>query len=576
MKARTFFLGVLGGAIALFLVGIAALVGLTAQSPLGLLRATPAPLTARWVPRQAPLMVSLLVRPDRLWDLRQVLLPADRRFRSRQEWQGLQTWLRQATGVDYLQDLRPWLGDEITFAITSNDLDGDGDNGLQPGYLLVLTSRDGEQVREALYRFWQQRALGGEEVTLEPQGGLTLIYNQLVTANPGQGGLQRVASALVGQGEILMANDPQVLRQAIATSQAPDVSLASDPTYRRLVKALPPGSIGWMYGTLPATLGWLEDQPPLPPTAPRTDVQRAFLSWQLKVDRDQPAQLIADTTLARRPGAAPLPPPDRPLDGSALRWLPADTTLALSGPDLVTLWQQLQQGVQGYGLTAPLIAPLERLALGILPQEESPDSPDSPLPPAISLWAGQGPYALGWLAQSQDWIWVTTPLNAPQGEAPNLDAQAQAQGWGVGRVTLGQTPVTVWTQLAIAPDSPPDSPRLTTQVLAVHAPVGNPAHPQELYATSLAALQAALTTQPQTALLGQPLITQALATPNPHTLLYLNWPHWQATLGQATPLSLLNPVINPSTAYLGPMVALTQPPTPTQTQARLWISLRNP
>jgi hypothetical protein len=168
MKFRTFITGLVAIAGALLLAGGLVFWQLTANSPTTLLtrggQATP--LAAQFIPRQAPLMVSLLARPDRLWSLRQVLTDPDQRFQTRRDWQTLTQGLKQLSGLDYDQDLRPWLGSEVTFAVTAADLDKFPSNGQQPGYLLVLTSRKGLEAREALHLFWQQRGLAGKNSSL--------------------------------------------------------------------------------------------------------------------------------------------------------------------------------------------------------------------------------------------------------------------------------------------------------------------------------------------------------------------------------------------------------------------------
>ena len=68
----------------------------------------------------------------------------DRRF-------GKQNWL-----LNYQRDLQPWLGDEITLAITSLDYDRNLDNGTQPGYLLATATRNTQLAQESLNDFYSE------------------------------------------------------------------------------------------------------------------------------------------------------------------------------------------------------------------------------------------------------------------------------------------------------------------------------------------------------------------------------------------------------------------------------------
>lgn len=573
MKFRTFITGLGAIASALLLVGGLVFWQLTAHSPTTLLtrggQATP--LAAQFIPRQAPLMVSLLARPDRLWALRQVLTSPDQRFQARRDWQTLTQGLKQLSGLDYDQDLRPWLGSEVTFAVTAADLDKSPDNGQQPGYLLVLTSRKGLEAREALHLFWQQRGVAGEELIFEPLSGLTLIYNRPMGAQgQQQGTFQPLASTVVGDRYILLANSPQVLRQAIATYRAPDVSLAQEAAYRNLLATLPPERIGWMYGNLPHTLDWLGLRSSPIGTevaAPGTDLQRFFLSW--RVTRQG---LIADTALTPVPGSQFTPPPEsgpqNPL--SALRWLPPQTTLALGGRDLPALWQTALDSVGGYGLTPALKPLVDTLALG---QE---DSRPSALP---ALWSQAAqPYALGWLAPQNDWILVTEqPDSGANGTdtTAQLDTLAQAQGWGVARLMLTEQPVTAWTRLSVAAAAGPEALQLNTQVVAVHTRIAG----CEIFATSLVALQQALQTPPSQSL--EPLLAKdAIALP-PGTpvadIAYAQWPQLRPYLLARWPgLALVAQVAQPLTRDLGVLTLIRRQATPQRQQAQLEIAWARP
>jgi len=84
-------------------------------------------------------MVSLLVNPDRLESFRQV--GSRTTAASTPGTKPAKTNLLANTGLDYQRDIQPWLGDEITLAVTTIDIDRDEQNGRQPGYLMALATK---------------------------------------------------------------------------------------------------------------------------------------------------------------------------------------------------------------------------------------------------------------------------------------------------------------------------------------------------------------------------------------------------------------------------------------------------
>src|SRR4028119_1620357 len=125
MKLRSFFYALAAGVVALLLIAAGGFFWLTSQSPLNLLRgeAVANPTAAIFVPKQAPLMASLLVNPDRLEAFRQLVARPLNRRRSRAELNQIEDTLLGNKGINYQRDIRPWLGDELTLAVTSLDFD---------------------------------------------------------------------------------------------------------------------------------------------------------------------------------------------------------------------------------------------------------------------------------------------------------------------------------------------------------------------------------------------------------------------------------------------------------------------
>ncbi|MCZ0903185.1 DUF3352 domain-containing protein, partial [Microcoleus sp. HI-ES] len=116
---------------------------LTTHTPLNLLAGGPTttPAAAVFVSKQAPLLASMLVNPDRLEALRQVFATPEERSRSHAEFEQIKKSFLASTGLDYSRDIQPWIGDEITLAVTTPDFDGDSNNGQQAGFLLAVSSQ---------------------------------------------------------------------------------------------------------------------------------------------------------------------------------------------------------------------------------------------------------------------------------------------------------------------------------------------------------------------------------------------------------------------------------------------------
>lgn len=83
-------------------------------------------------------MVSLLINPDKLSSLAQLLPNNGEQKRVVRAMEQLRSNLLTSARVDSPEDIKSWLGDEITLAVTSLDYDYSPENGIQPGYLLAV------------------------------------------------------------------------------------------------------------------------------------------------------------------------------------------------------------------------------------------------------------------------------------------------------------------------------------------------------------------------------------------------------------------------------------------------------
>ena len=557
MKSRTFFsaIAVLAGFI--LLLGIAGFWGLTAQNPRALLTegGQITPTAAQFVPRQAPIMVSLLARPDRLWSLRQVLTAPGKRFKAQQEWQALKTTLADLVGWEYDVDVRPWLDEELTFAVTTADLDHDSSNGLQTGYLAVFSCQDGQKAREAIHLLWQQRIASGQTLIFETVSGIPLIYNQK-PVDPFLSSLKTeskqpaikiasLASAVISDRYVLLANHPQVLRQAIATFQAPDVSLAQASTYQASIQALSNNRIGWLYAHVPTLLTWLGlEEPELNRSIPERGrrVDHLFLSFRATL-----TGLLGNAAIAAAPGTA-----FKADDGATqesqtpklLDILPAETRFVTSGKNLSALLSETAQNVGGYSI-------VQRSLNALLVSLSLPSDLTS-----SQLWESfSGSYALGLLSGPKPtWILATQI----KGDTPfdTFDALAQQQGLTVSHIPFGQQDLTTWTQLSIIPKTPNSPTNLETKVIGVHTQINGYA----IFSTSLLGLQQVIQIDKQASLSEQSAFVSLMNSleqsyEDDGDIAYIDWPRLAPALANRFPwLRVIEQAGQPFTAHLGPIL----------------------
>lgn len=582
MKLRSFFSALAIVVGVLLLIGTGGFFWLTSQNPLSLLQGVKDanPAAAMFVPRQAPVMVSLLVNPDRLESFRQAVARPEERRRTRTELAQLKQGLLANTGLNYEQDVQPWLGGEATLAITTLDIDRDPANGQQPGYLLVLASQSPQRSREFLQLFWQKQAIAGTDLMFEQYKGVKLIYGN----TPGNGKRDTrgvsvpknsslfstdssLASAVVGDQFVLFANHPKVLRDAITNVQAPDLSLNSADIYTQSLEALAQPRIGLTFVNLPRLADWLSTeansrgndraaQDAVVSRSNRSSRSIQTLAIALEIDR---RGLLAETALFSPDGDVASTPPVLSRPVGALQYIPATTPLSASGTNLEQLWSQLSQGLANYGTVNQLVSqPLDALKTQVgldLPNDIFQWVKDeyalAVLPSAVAEGKGIGNRGQGTGKRASrnlnskiqtlnglqtDWIFVAQRPSQDQAlEAiDRLDAIAKDQGISIGSVQLGEHTVSAWTRLkadklrkAIAPQT------LQAEVVAVHTFVGN----YEIFASSLAAMEQALKTA-NASLAKDSRFQQAIAplASSNNGYLYLDWIASQPLLERRFPL----------------------------------------
>jgi Protein of unknown function (DUF3352) len=584
MKLRSFLTGLAAVVGLLLLLGAAGFYWIGSQSPLSVLASGQGktPSAAMFVPKQAPAMISLLVNPDRLERFRQVATRPQERRRSRQELTQLKQALLANTGLDYEQDIQPWLGDEATLAVTTLDIDRDRANGSQPGYLLALSTQNPEQSREFLQLFWQKKAIAGADLSFEQYKGVKLIY-----ANQGQkageqgsrGGrrlaplisipstLDTVASAVVGDQFVLFANDPKVLRDAITNVQAAELNLSAATVYQQSLETLTQPHVGLAFVNVPALTRWIDTftrstEQPILKRAIQTQTQPKLAqpnptqtkSSQTTLDQTKPNQalaialrldpngLLADTAMPTDGKAAP-PSLDQPVE--ALRYISRFSPISAAGDNLDRLWSQLSITLQSY-------EPLNQLVNEPLQTLQTQWKLD--LAKDVFSWV-KGDYAIGLQTKAEargqkaegrrqtgkdlDWVFVAKRNEDAKQAIAHLDAIAQQQGASIGSLQLGEHRVSAWTRLSAENQSLGNrlvkgQPAKTVQaeVQGVHTTVDN----YEIFASSMDAIETAL--ESKQSLTEDANFQTAIAPiqqPN-NGYLYLDWEHGRSLVEQQFPV----------------------------------------
>ena len=435
MKPRAFFLTLATGAIALLVVTIWSIYWIVSQSPISLLGGgvNNYPQAAMFIPKQAPAVVSLLVNPEKLGALRQLDIPIKNRRRSRLEWNELKTNLLAKTGLDYQRDIKPWLGEEITLAVTSLDYDRNADNGVQPGYLLATATKDRELAKEFLQISFSQQAITEEiDLVFEQYKGVNIISQRSLNteANP-----NIWASAVVGNF-VLFANQPKVLKEAINNAQAVSLNLDRASYYQSALDTIVQPRIGLAYINLPGASAWL-DGSPVPETL---DVEQT-LTVTLSVKQ---GGLAAETALIGVKGESDRTPAlSEPVQ--ALSYLPPENIVAVGGEDLAGFWQQITKGLNPQ-------SPLAQLVNQLLATVETPLGIN--LSEDIFAWVKRE-YALSVVSLPQSnnlgWLFVAETNGNRDNEIDkaiaHLDSLAKQQGLNVGEFNIDDNLITAWTKL---------------------------------------------------------------------------------------------------------------------------------
>ncbi|WP_445635807.1 DUF3352 domain-containing protein [Nostoc sp. DSM 114161] len=528
-RQRPFIGFIIAGAIAVLAIAIAGFYWFFPKNPASLIAPNSQPGATIFVSKLSPVIVSLLTNPDNL-----------QAFEREGELSKLKTSFLAKSGIDYQQDIKPWLGNEITLAITTLDIDRDPENGQQPGYLLALATKEPEKTREFVELLFSKRALAGANLNVEEYKGIKLISdNQQAIAenkipNPQSTIQNNLAGAVVGQGFVLFANDPKVLREAINNVQAPDLNLTSSFEYQKATKELAKGSIGVAFLNLPIVAKWQGLE-----LAEQT-YDSEIISLLLK-----PKGLVAETAfLSSSEIASPSPPLTKPV--GALQYIPSSAGLAIAGSNLsnlsnsnvAKLWKQTTATI--YGSQEDVVSQL------LKPLGDAQKRWGINLPKDVFSWV-EGEYAIGLLPQEQTnphWIFVAEKSEGVEQGVARLDAIASSNGLTISPLNIDNQKIYAWTELSTASKKANDKNRasftIETKVRGAHTNLGN----YEIFTSDLETMDEIFTAK-ENSLINNPKFQDSIAAlpKSSEGYIYLDWTKSQDLLERQIPILKLAEVL---------------------------------
>ncbi|MEP6519844.1 DUF3352 domain-containing protein [Microcoleus vaginatus] len=538
MKLRSFFSFLIAGVLALLGLSAGGFYWLTTHTPLNLLAGGPTttPAAAVFVSKQAPLLASMLVNPDRLEALRQVFATPEERSRSHAEFEQIKKSFLANTGLDYSRDIQPWIGDEITLAVTNPDFDRDSSNGQQAGFLLAVSSQNVDRSQKFLDSYWRQQSRGDKTVQSEIYKGVRINYKQAPISqkksasfspfNPFSLPTSKLpssfATAAVGgnlnsgnnQSFVLFSNTPIVIRDAINNVESANLNLDNTPEYQKALQQLTQGRIALAFVNLPQSAAEQNPQVALNSLAVAVGVNRRGL--------------LAQTALVTSRENTASPTLSEPVQ--ALQYIPSASPFAVASTDLRNFWADLSStvsaNVEVSNLVDRTLADIQQV-WGVNLQQD------------IFDWV-QGEYALAVLpnsSNSADWIFAAENSADSQKAIDKLDEIARSKEYSIGSFTLRNQKITAWTQLTTTPNYGKENNRksaIETEAKGVRATVGK----YEIFTTSVEAMDAAL----EAAETGSLVANQDFQTsieplpPSNDGYFYLDWPSSRAIWEKQIPL----------------------------------------
>ncbi|MCC3602734.1 MAG: DUF3352 domain-containing protein [Microcoleus sp. PH2017_29_MFU_D_A] len=539
MKLRSFFSFLIAGVLVLLALSAGGFYWLSTKTPLNLLAGGPTttPAAAVFVSKQSPVLVSMLVNPDRLEALRQIFASPEERSRSHAEFEQIKKSFLVNTGLDYSRDIQPWIGDEITFATTTPDFDDrELNNGKQTGFLLAVSSQNADRSQEFLTSYWQKESRKEKTVQSEVYKGVKISYKESPITNPKKDSIwsfnslslpnstlpPSFATAAIGGSSdsgsnssfVLFSNSPNVLRDAIDNVESANRNLNNSPNYQKALQQLTQGRIALGFVNLPQS-----------ETKQNSQVSPNSLAVAIGVNR---RGLLAQTALVTSGDKTAIPTLSAPVQ--ALQYIPSASPFTVASTDLRNFWTDLSSAVSTNAEASKLV---DRAIADI--QQNSGVN----LPQDIFNWV-QGEYALAVVPSSSntpDWIFAAEKSADAQKAIDKLDEIARSKEYSIGNFTLRNQKITAWTQLTTSQSydvKNKSKSAIETEAKGVRATVGK----YEIFTTSVEAMDAAL----KAAETGSLVANQDFQTsieplpPANDGYFYLDWPSSRAIWEKQIPL----------------------------------------
>jgi Protein of unknown function (DUF3352) len=537
MKQNSFFGLLVVGAIALFAMSL--LPAIASASP------TSETGAAIFVSKQAPAMVSLLVNPDQLKGLER-----------EGELSRLKASLLNEAGIDYRQDIQPWLGNEITLAVTTPDIDRDPENGMQPGYLMALATNKPEKSREFVDLLFSKRTLAGANLTIEEYKGIKLVYDSQAVAEVANKSINQktknkkqklespiknqnyLASASVGDKFVLFANDPKVLREAINSVDAPDLNLSSSIQYQKAAEKLPKGAVAEVFLNLPAVAQWQGLKLP----------EDNYDSQLVSLIPNSKGLLLETSLLSSSDIFTPSEELSKPV--GALQYIPGNVGLAISGTNLSNLINS-DLAKEGKQITATISGSKRDAISKILqPLIEQEKTWGVNLSEDIFDWV-HGEYSIALLPQPEqanpDWVFVVENSEATPEAISHLDAIASSKGLSLTSLSLNKHKIYAWTEIKAIAQETANKDRASFNIEAnikgLHTTLGN----YEIFTSSLEAIDQVLKIKGNSLISNRNFQDGIAAIPQPNQgYVYLDWTKSQSLAEEQLPaLKLLKVIAKP-------------------------------
>ena len=412
------------------------------------------PQGTAFVTKQSPLMVSLLLNPQQINSLVKFVPRSNESKNVMAGMEKLRTTLLTQAQIDSLDDIKDWIDDEVTFAVTSLDYDDDRDNGTQPGYLLAVKNNDRQLASQFLQTYYTPDIVGGNEssqLTFDEYQGVNIIYRYPTNSFSR---VKKLAAAVVGDF-VLFANDLPVLIDAINNAQAVDLNLDHDLDYQNSIATLPKNKVGVVYLNLPNTSAWITNKPEIEDVA---NTQSLTLTLQLNNYGVMTRSALftgQENDKATTFDSVP----------NSLKYVSDESILTIAGFNL-----------QELGIDIKAEAGVNNPFAQILTQIISPLDSSLPFNLEEDVFAKvSGEYALSLTIKEEqntlDWFFVNELMEEQGALSPTFDEMAQSSDLSIGNLPIEDDSVVTWTKLITSDDD--SSSVLEAEIKGVHTEVDN-------------------------------------------------------------------------------------------------------